>query len=110
MPDGRTFEAYVEDYRRMLEQIASGTRPSDEELSRAPLISGWIVDEIDYGSGLRHKHIFGSFEGHPFIAEGSYGRTSPLLQLDRGLEWARCRSRVYRLRDALTKSKVLAGG
>lgn len=99
VPDGRTLDAYMRDYNLMLEQIASGSPPAQEDLSAAPLISNWKIEEVIYTSGERYRHIFGNFEGHPFIVEGTYGRTSPLLQLDRGMTWARCRSRVYRLRD-----------
>lgn len=102
MPDGRTAETYLRDYRLMLEQIASGTPPTDEERSNAPLIYNWKVEEVIYTSGERFRHIFGHFEGHPFIPEGNYGRTSPLLRLDRGMTWARCRSRVYRLKEPLS--------
>ncbi len=103
MPDGRTAEQYTEDYQQMLEQIASGIPPTDEDLSLAPLIFRWLVDRVDYGAGEQYLHVFGFFEGHPFIQDGHYGRTSPLLQLDRGMTWARCRSRVYRLREPLAK-------
>lgn len=99
MPDGRTLDAYMRDYDLLLEQIASGSPPTQEDLSAAPLISNWKIEEVIYHSGERYRHIFGNFEGHPFIVESSYGRTSPLLQLDRGMAWARCRSRVYRLKD-----------
>jgi len=99
VPDGRTLDAYMRDYKLMLEQIASGSPPAQEDLSAAPLISNWKIEEVIYTSGERYRHIFGNFEGHPFIVEGTYGRTSPLLQLDRGMTWARCRSRVYRLKD-----------
>lgn len=104
MPDGRTVEAYLEDYRQILEHIASGVRPAADELDSAPVISRWRVEDVDFGSGERHKHIFGFFEGHPFISDGNFGRTSPLLQLDPENTWARCRSRVYRLREPLRKS------
>lgn len=103
MPDGRTAEKYMEDYLRMLAQIASGDPPTDRELSEAPLVFSWLIDEVDYGAGERHRHIFGYLEGHPFIPDGNYGRTSPLLQLDSGMTWARCRSRVYRLREPVAK-------
>ncbi|WP_275782633.1 DUF6634 family protein [Pararhizobium gei] len=103
MPDGRTVEEYIRDYRQMLERIASGTPPTEQALDDAPLISKWKVDEVVYVSGERHRHIFGHFKGHPFIKEGTYGRTSPLLQLDRELRWARCRSRIYRLEEPLIK-------
>lgn len=103
MPDGRTAEKYMEDYLRMLAQIASGDPPTDRELSEAPLVFSWLIDEVDYGAGERHRRIFGYLEGHPFIPDGNYGRTSPLLQLDNGMTWARCRSRVYRLREPVAK-------
>ncbi|WP_313555840.1 hypothetical protein [Agrobacterium cavarae] len=103
MPDGRSLEAYLRDYHLMLEQIASGSPPELEELSEAPLIRNWKIEEVIYTTGERYRHIFGNFEGHPFILEGGYGRTSPLLQLDRGMTWARCRSRVYRLQEPRSK-------
>ena len=59
MPDGRTAEKYIEDYQRMLGQIACGTPPNDKELSEAPLVFSWLIDEVDYGAGERHRHIFG---------------------------------------------------
>ncbi|WP_276120054.1 DUF6634 family protein [Pararhizobium qamdonense] len=107
MPDGRSAEEYLRDYRLTLEQIASGTPPTEDELSQAPLISNWIIDEVCYTSGERYRHIFGNFHDHPFISVGGYGRTSPLLQLDRDMTWARCRSRVYRLSDPLSRASVL---
>ncbi|MBB3979569.1 hypothetical protein GGQ64_004813 [Rhizobium azooxidifex] len=105
-PDGRTLETYLRDYNLMLEQIASGTPPTQEELSAAPLITHWKIEEVIYTSGERYRHIFGNFEGHPFIVEGGFGRTSPLLQLDRGMTWARCRSRVYRLQEPYPQWKA----
>lgn len=106
MPDGRTGDAYLRDYELILQQVASGTPPAEEELARAPLVFNWKIEEVVYTSGERYRHIFGNFEGHPFIVDQSYGRTSPLLQLDRGMTWARCRSRVYRLRDPYHKWQI----
>jgi hypothetical protein len=109
VPDGRTLENYLRDYNLMLEQIASGTPPTHEELSVAPLITNWKIEEVIYTSGERYRHIFGNFVGHPFIGEGTYGRTSPLLQLDRAMTWARCRSRIYRLLEPYPKWKAGCG-
>lgn len=101
MPDGRTEEAYLRDYHSFLEQVASGTPPAKEELAASPLVYNWKIEEVIYTSGERCVHVFGYFEGHPYIGDNTYGRTSPLLQLDRGMTWARCRSRIYRLRDPM---------
>ncbi len=97
MPDGRTIEEYLRDYGLTLDKIASGTPPSETELFEVPFVDHWYIEEVFYTTGERYRHIFGLFEGHPFICDGTFGRTSPVLQLDRSLAWARCRSRIYKL-------------
>lgn len=97
MPDGRSIEQYLKDYGLTLERIASGDLPTEKELLDAPFIRDWSIEEVFYTTGERYRHIFGCFERHPFIGDGTLGRTSPLLQLDRSLAWARCRSRIYKL-------------
>ncbi|MGF9565104.1 hypothetical protein AAIH70_16445 [Neorhizobium sp. BT27B] len=101
MPDGRSLEEYLRDYGLTLDKIASGQVPTETELVDAPLVVNWFIEEVFYTSGERHRHIFGYFEGHPFILDGTMGKTSPLLQLDRGRKWARCRSRIYKLGEPL---------
>ncbi len=101
MPDGRTVEAYIDDLNRLLDAIQRGVPPTDDQLAAAPLIHSWTVQEVIELHGEGYRRIVGVFEGHPYIGAGCPGHTSPLLQLDRELRWARCRSRVYRLTDPL---------
>ncbi len=101
MRDGRTLAQYLDDYRRMMDLIARGTPPTLEELADAPLVFNWTLGDAEDPNGHRYRHILGYFDGHPYLSSGTFGHTSPLLQLDPGMRWARCRSRLYRLERRL---------
>jgi len=70
-------------------------KPTEEELQAAPLLEGWVSE----GSDASRLWIYAWFFGHPDIADGDHGHTSPVVEMDWENPpcWVRTDSRLYRL-------------
>ena len=77
---------------RELAKLQGGHVPSDRELDQAPVLTGWLIE--DMSNGLRR--LVGFVTGHPTIPPG-WCRTSVLLFVAADGSWARTISRYYRL-------------
>lgn len=74
------------------QRIQDGELPTDAELTTAPLLTGWALqDDI----GELHR-LFGFVTGHPVLPDG-WCTTSLILAIDPAHQWARTVSRLYRL-------------
>ena len=91
--------------RRSFELAMS--RPSENDLALAPLLTSWLP--VRGPAGI-HVALVGRVSGHPMISDG-WIRTSFLCGLDEQGAWARSTSRWYRLIDRTTPSvfRTLAG-
>lgn len=69
------------------------TDPTPEALAEAPVLHNWLA-AIDF-AGV--PCLAGTVTGHPKLDDGKRIFTSVLVALDPGGEWARSRSRWYRL-------------
>lgn len=70
------------------------SRPSDDELDHAPLLSNWSLARVQGDVGLA---LVGSVRGHPRLGDRPAVVTSELVAFYPEHGWARTRSRVYRL-------------
>lgn len=73
-------------------RLHAGYRPTAQELAEAPILSGWLLQEI--GNGL-HR-LGGVVSGHPILAPG-WCWTSVVVFMAPDKTWARTISRYYRL-------------
>lgn len=71
-----------------LEKLATGWRPTTDELKRSARIDDWSVDSKGCLEGRFHRH--------PKI-RSDRGHTSPVIVIDRQLRWMRTVSRFYEL-------------
>ncbi len=74
-----------------IEALSRGDHPTAGRLAGAPVLSDWR-----HGAH-RVPCLFGTFHGHPAIADGRPGRTSDLWVYAPEHGYARTLSRLYRL-------------
>jgi hypothetical protein len=87
--------------QRAFESYLNGETPRPPELAEAPRLENWHVAIVHMkrdADPLRMLSVLvGSVTGHPQHGGSVTIRTSQLIWLDRNLQWARTRNRVYRL-------------
>jgi len=69
--------------------------PTADELQQAPVLEGWVHET----ASASRPWIYAWFFGHPEIADGDHGHTSPVVEMDRESppRWVRTDNRLYRL-------------
>lgn len=78
--------------------LLRGEKPSQVELSTAPVLDMWSVHVGTFATDMHPKMtIRGEVTGHPKLPDGEKIETSPVVWLDRSMEWCRTRTRIYRL-------------
>ncbi|MDT3684960.1 MAG: hypothetical protein RO009_07955 [Pseudorhodoplanes sp.] len=93
-PEGRTHRERFCEAQKTINMLAQGWRPSASELQHAPNLSAWQPVMLPIGDII----LLGFVTGHPYIRDGKFCSTSPLIAYDAQLaEWARTVSRWYRL-------------
>jgi hypothetical protein len=81
---------------QQLDDIASGFRPTPDDLAHAPLLDAWEPKL----TATHAPAIRGRVQGHPLIADGETIRCD-ILAADPDLAWVLTWAGFYRLGDAL---------
>lgn len=87
---------------RELKKLRRGEMPSDLELERAPVLAGWLVEDLNDG----FQRLGGFVTGHPTIRPG-WCWTSIVLFMAVDRTWARTISRYYRLGEPFSVERDL---
>lgn len=85
---------------RELIKLHNGEKPSELELERAPLLTGWLLASMSNG----YQRLGGFVTGHPTIRPG-WCWTSVVLFVAEDRRWARTVSRYYRLGRPLSSDR-----
>lgn len=92
MTDEKVLLEKIRSAQAALDRLERGEGPTEEDLTRAPLLDYWCV--VAEG---RFVLLQGQVTGHPKLVDGDFIQTSALLWLAPDRTSARTLSRFYRL-------------